>query len=61
MRTLEKGKRYELDTLVHQGWNGTDHEGYSCWDYFDSAGAYLGEDQHGVEPVWSDLDDLADY
>lgn len=57
MRTLEKGKKYNTDTLVPQGWNGNDHDGYNCWDYFDADGTYRGADEHGVEPTWSDLGD----
>ena len=57
MRTLNKGTRYNLETLVHQGWNGVETEGYNCWDYFEADGTYRGADQHGVEPVWSDLGD----
>ena len=47
---IEKGKKYEMETLTFLGWIGGDGAGRSCWDYFDRDGIYLGPDHEGVEP-----------
>ena len=53
-RKLTKGETYDLDTLTPAGWSGEATEGYSCWDYFDSDGVYLGADEDGIEPLFRD-------
>lgn len=38
------------------GWtdgDGTGHEGYRAEDYFSADGAYLGPDEHGIEPIFA--------
>lgn len=53
--TLTTGQQYDTDRLALMGWtagDGTGHEGYSCWDYFDAEGRYKGPDQHGIEPIF---------
>ena len=52
--TLTPGTRYDVDTLTLLGWtegDGSGHEGYHVADYFAPDGAYLGPDQHGIEPI----------
>ncbi len=53
MSTLQKGERYEPESLLLAGWtegDGSGTEGYNLYDYF-AAGIYLGPDQHGIEPL----------
>ena len=59
-RTCTEGDSYDLSTLTLLDWSpgdGTGTAGYNCWDYFDSDGVYRGPDQHGIEPVFSILED----
>ena len=52
--TLTKGNRYDVTRLALEAWtmgDGTGHEGYDVWAYFESRGTYLGPDEHGIEPL----------
>lgn len=52
---LTDGIRYDLAKLTLVDWtkgDGSGHDGYDCWSYFDLAGRYLGPDKHGIEPVF---------
>lgn len=55
---LESGKSYDIDAIRSQfaGWsNGESHiDGYSLDNYFDAAGRYLGADEDGVEPIFTE-------
>jgi len=54
---LTQGKVYDVSALQFAGWttgDGTGADGYRAGDYFDSRGVYLGPDEHGIEPVFSD-------
>lgn len=53
--TLTTGRRYEVDTLRLLGWtegDGSGAEGYNFKHYFGPTGAYLGPDEHGIEPLF---------
>lgn len=55
-QTLIPGQTYDLSTLDPLGWtegDGTGHEGYDCWAYFDRSDRYLGPDEHGIEPLFA--------
>lgn len=52
---LIQGAVYDTDALTFTGWtegDGSGHEGYSCWDYFDAECRYRGADSHGIEPLF---------
>lgn len=54
---LTKGNTYDLATLTCTGWtegDGSGSDGYNVSDYFDSAGRYLGPDEHGIEPIFAE-------
>jgi hypothetical protein len=56
---LEKGKKYNVKEMLSRylTWtdgDGSGSEGYSVDCYFDLDGTYLGADQYGIEPVFSD-------
>ena len=57
---LEKGKRYRLTTLSHEGWSdGQKHPELDCvWDFFDDDGVYLGE-AWGLEPRFTEWPESA--
>jgi len=51
---LTTANEYDTSLLKFVGWtdgDGTGHEGYSAHDYFGPDGAYLGADEHGIEPI----------
>jgi hypothetical protein len=53
---LTIGQSYDRKTLAVIGWtdgDGSSSDGYNVSDYFDRHGAYLGPDQHGIEPLFS--------
>lgn len=57
LNQLVPGEKYDTDALDFLTWtsgDGTSTEGYSCWDYFDDEGRYLGPDEHGIEPLFAD-------
>ena len=59
MGTLTIGTKYDLSTLRWDGWtegDGSGHEGYNAWDYFDREGRYAGPDSHGIEPIFEVID-----
>jgi hypothetical protein len=54
-KKLQIGRRYDVTKLMVSGWtegDGTGHQGYHVEDYFTRDGAYLGPDQHGIEPLF---------
>jgi len=54
MKTLEIGRKYNLDAIELIDWtvgDGSGNEGYDVWDYFHSDGSYKGPDIYGIEPV----------
>jgi hypothetical protein len=55
-KTLTEGTVYDLSDLQYLGWtdgDGTDRSGYNCWEFFAPGGAYLGPDEHGIEPIFA--------
>lgn len=55
---LVKGRRYEVEILELLGWtdgDGSGIEGYNFETYFDATGAYLGPDEHGIEPLFDNI------
>lgn len=47
--------RYDLSDLVHVGWtrgDGSGHDGYRWWEWFDRDGFYTGPDEHDIEPIF---------
>lgn len=58
--TLIPGQKYDENKLKfsHWGSEGSDHgdslNGYNWHDYIDAAGRYLGPDQDGIEPMFTD-------
>ena len=54
---LTEGERYDTGQLVLAGWthgDGSGHESYSYWDFFDAEGRYLGPDVCGIEPLFAE-------
>ena len=65
---LNKGKAYRLDNFSFVRWSdGQEHDGYNSWNYFSIAdepgsdprcgigsGVYLGPDEFGIEPIFTD-------
>lgn len=53
--TLRCGTRYNTEHLCLFGWtvgDGSGHDGYDCWAYFEADGTYKGPDTHNIEPVF---------
>lgn len=51
------GQRYDWQSLEFIGWtkgDGSGSEGYQVGNYFDASGKYLGADEHGIEPIFTD-------
>lgn len=51
---LKVGEIYDVTQLEIIGWtcgDGSGHNGYNLFDYFDATGQYLGADQYGIEPT----------
>lgn len=51
---LVKGISYDTDALAFAGWSGGSGEGLDAWAYFAADGTYLGPDDDGVEPLFSE-------
>lgn len=58
---LRKGEKYNnVDELIEDlfvGWtrgDGSGHNGYNVYYYFDDDGCYLGPDEYGIEPIFAD-------
>jgi hypothetical protein len=51
------GTDHQLSLVI--GWtagDGNGHAGYQASDYFDLRGRYLGSDEHGIEPIFREMD-----
>lgn len=48
--------RVTIEPASLTGWSagdGSGHEGYNVTDFFGADGAYLGPDEHGIEPIFA--------